>query len=200
MITEIQGQVGPQLVTDGTNPTVRLGRSSELVMQQLHGRYFEQVFRGNMFRIANQAAVTTTAALATTWTGLAISNPANSGVNAVVNKFTCAQFAVGAAACIGIMTGSGAAAGSLVPANCFQGGPTGKVTASAGATIATPVLQYVFGQAGSLATTGYGLTPGLVVDLEGSLIIPPGFYAASYTTIVTTTALIFGFQWEEVPI
>ena len=193
------GQVGPQLASDGTNPIVRMGRTAELVVQQLHGRYCEQVVRGNMFRVANQAAVTTTAALATTWTGLAISNPSGSGVNAVVNLFTAAQFAVGAAACVGIMTGAGAAAGSLVPSNCFQGGPTGKVMASAGATIATPVLQYVFGQCGSLATTGYGLTPGLVVDLEGSLIIPPGFFAASYTTIATTSALIFGFQWEEIP-
>lgn len=193
------GQVGPQLASDGTNPIARMGRTAELVIQQLHGRYYETTYRGSMFRVANQAAVTTTAALATTWTGLAISNPANSGVNAIVNKFTCAQFAVGAAAAIGIMTGAGAAAGSLVPSNCFQGGATGRVTASAGATIGTPILQYVFGQAGSLATTGYGVTPGLVVDLEGSLILPPGFYAASYTTIATTTALIFGFQWEEIP-
>lgn len=193
--------VGPQRGNDGIgNVKIRGGRDGDLIVSELHGRYYEQARRGNMYRIANQAAVTTTAALATTWTGLAISNPAGSGVDAVVNLFTCSQFAVGAAGAIGIMTGSGAAAGSLVPKNALTGGATGKVTASAGATIATPVLDFVFGQTGSLATTGYGVTPGLLVDLGGSLIIPPGFFAASYTTIVTTTALIFGFQWEEVPI
>lgn len=199
MLTQIAvGQPAKQ--TSASNPVARGGAFGDVIVSELHGRYYEQSLNGNMFAVANQAVVTTTAALATTFTGLAISNPAGSGVNAVINLFTCAQVAVGAAAAVGIMTGSGAAAGALVPRNRLVGGSTGRVTASAGATIATPVLEYVFGNVGSLATTGYGLTPGLVVDLGGSLIVPPGFYAASYTTIVTTTALIFGFQWEEVPV
>lgn len=186
--------------SDGSQPIIRAGQQGDLIVSELHGRYYEQALRGNMYRIASQAAVTTTAGLATTWTGLAISNPAGSGVNAVVNLFSVGQFAVGAAGVVGIMTGAGAAAGTLVPKNAIVNGTTGKVTASAGATIATPVLDITIGQVGSLATTGYGLTPGLVVDLGGSLIIPPGFFAASFTSIVTTTALQFGFQWEEVPI
>jgi len=198
---QVTGYIGNQAkVADGPGSVLRQGNLGELMVSELHGRYYEQAMRGNMYRVANQAAVTTTAALATTWTGLAISNPAGSGVNAVINLFTVAQFAVGAAAAVGIMTGSGAAAGSLVPKNAIVSGTTGKVTASAGATISTPVLDMVVGQVGSLATTGYGLTPGLVVDLGGSIIIPPGFFAASFTSIVTTSALLFGFQWEEVPI
>lgn len=185
---------------DGSQPVIRAGAQGDLIGSDLHGRYYEQSLRGNMYRIASQAAVTTTAGLATTWTGLAISNPAGSGVNAVLNYFTVGQFAVGAASTVGIMTGAGAAAGTLVPKNAIVSGTTGKVTASAGATIATPVLDLVIGQVGSLATTGYGLTPGLIADLGGSIIIPPGFFAASFTSIVTTTALQFGFQWEEVPI
>lgn len=198
---QLQGYIGNFAKTaDGQGPVVRQGNQGELMVSELHGRYYEQALRGNMYRVANQAAVTTTAGLATTFTGLAISNPAGSGVNAVLNLFSVAQFAVGAAGAVGIMTGAGAAAGSLVPKNAIVSGTTGKVTASAGATIATPVLDIVIGQVGSLATTGYGLTPGLVVDLGGSIIIPPGFFAASFTSIVTTTALQFGFQWEEVPI
>lgn len=193
--------VGGQQVADGIgNVKARGGRQGDAIVSQLHGPYYEQAFRGNMYVLASQAAVTTTAGLATTFTGLAISNPAGSGVNAVVNIFSVGQFAVGAAGVLGIMTGSGAAAGTLVPRNCMVGGPTGKVTGSAGATIATPVLERIFGQVGSLATTGYGLTPAAIFDLGGSLIIPPGFFAASFTSIVTTTALQFGFQWEEVPI
>lgn len=198
---QITGQIGNLAKTaDGLGPIVRQGNQGELMVSELHGRYYEQALRGNMYRVANQAAVTTTAGLATTFTGLAISNPAGSGVNAVLSLFTVGQVAVGAAGAVGIMSGSGAAAGSLVPKNAIVSGTTGKVTASAGATIATPVLDMVVGSLGSLATTGYGLQPGLAVDLGGSIIIPPGFYAASYTTIVTTTSLIFGFMWEEVPI
>jgi hypothetical protein len=191
---------GPQLAADGSQPVARSGRAGELIIQQLHGRYYEQAFRQNMWAVANQAAVSTTAALATTWTGLAVSNPAGSGVNLVFNKFVCAQFAAGVAGAIGLMTGTGAAAGSLVPRNRMVGGPSSKAVASAGATIATPVLELVFAQVGSVATTAYGLTPGLSVDLEGSLIVPPGFFVATYTTAATTTALLFGLQWEEVPV
>lgn len=198
---QITGLVGnPVAWASGTNAVIRAGAQGSQINDTLHGPYYEQSYRGNIFRIANQAAVTTTAALATTWTGLAISNPAGSGVNAVINIFSVAQFAVGAAGAVGIMTGAGAAAGTLVPKNAIIGGPTGKVTASAGATIATPVLDIVVGSIGSLATTGYGLAPSIAIDLQGSIIVPPGFFAASYTTVATTTALIFGFQWEEVPI
>lgn len=198
---QITGLVGnPVAAASGSNALLRMGAQSDLINSNLHGVYYEQAYRGNIFRIANQAAVSTTAALATTWTGLAISNPAGSGVNAVINLFTCAQFAAGTAGAIGIMTGSGAAAGSLVPKNAIIGGPTGKVTASAGATIATPVLDIVVGNLGSVATTGYGLSSAISFDMEGSIIVPPGFYAASYTTAATTTALIFGFQWEEIPV
>ncbi len=176
------------------------GWQQEALISELHGQKYIQGAKANLFHVANQAAVTTTAALATTWTGLAISNPTGSGVNAVIRTFSVAQFAVGAASAVGIMTGTGAAAGSLVPRSANISLAAGKITASAGATIATPVLDYVFGQVGSLATTGYGLTPGLVVDLQGSLIIPPGNFAASFTSIVTTSSLLFGFEWEEVPI
>lgn len=198
---QITGLVGnPVAASAGANALMRMGAQSDLINSNLHGPYYEQAYRGNMFRIANQAAVSTTAALATTWTGLAISNPAGSGVNAVINLFSVAQVAAGVAGAVGIMTGSGAAAGALVPKNAIIGGPTGKVTASAGATIVTPVLDIVVGQVGSVATTGYGLQASIAIDLQGSIIVPPGFFAASYTTAATTTALLFGFQWEEVPI
>lgn len=197
---QITGYIGNQAkVADGPGSILRQGNLGDMIVSELHGRYYEQALRGNMYRIASQAAVTTTAALATTWTGLAISNPTGSGVNAVINLFTCAQSLAGVASAIGIMTGAGAAAGTLVPKNAIVSGTTGKVTASAGATIATPVLDTIVGNIGSVATTGYGLTPGLVVDLGGSIIIPPGFFAATYTTLANAGCL-FSFQWEEVPI
>lgn len=190
----------PAKQADGAQPIIRGGSLGSVITDNLHGSYYESAYRGNIFRIANQAAVSSTAGLATTWTGLAISNPAGSGVNAVVNLFSCSQVAAGVAGAVGIMTGAGAAAGTLVPKNALIGGPTGKVTASAGATIATPVLDITAGSIGSVATTAYGLAPSIIVDLMGSIIIPPGFFAASYTSAATTTALIFGFQWEEVPV
>lgn len=184
----------------GSNNMLRQGSSGDLMVSQLHGELYELAVRGKLFSVCNQSAVTTTAALATTFTGLAIANPSTSGVNLVLRRFQVAQVAVGAAAIVGVMVGTGAAAGALTVRNCKVGGAASVTTASAGATIATPVLERVVGQVGSLATTGYGLMQGIDARLDGGLIIPPGYYAASYTTIATTTSLIFGFIWEEAPV
>lgn len=195
-----QGLVGAQNVSDGAFPSLRVGRQGDQIVSELHGKYYEQTLRGNCFVLANQAAVTTTAALATTFTGLAVANPVGSGKNVVLLWAGVGQVAVGAASAVGIMTGAGAAAGSLTPRNCLVGGGASVCNGSASATIATPVLERVFGSVGSLATTGYGLQAGLTYDAGGSLILPPGYFFASYTTVATTTSLIFSFVWEEVNI
>lgn len=199
----IQPITGPQSNSDGNIASaVRGGKQGDLMVSELHGRYYEQTYRGNMFSVQTQGTgVTTTAALATTWTGLGISNPVGSGVNLVLNKFTCAQFAVGAAATIGIMGGVGVLNAGLTPqSRLIGGGQVSKANASASATISTPLLIATFGSVGSLATTGYGIEAGIIVDFEGSIIVPPGSFIASYTAIVTTSALQFGFAWEEVPV
>lgn len=195
-----QIQVGVQNGTDGVNIIARAGKQGDQICSELHGRYYEQTYRGNMFSVANQAAVTTSTTLNTTFTGLSVANPVGSGFNLVITKFTCAQFAVGAAAVVSIAVGAGAAAGSLVIRNRKYGGAASIAVASAGATIAAPILIAPVGQVGSVATTGYGLSNAISIDLEGSLIIPPGYFVCSDTSIATTSALIFSFTWEEVPI
>jgi hypothetical protein len=199
----IGGQTGTGNLktSDGIqNNPARQGNQNQLIVDELHGPGYEAAYRGTMFTLANQAAVTTTAGLATTFTGLAVTNPTSSGVNLVLRRFAVGQVAVAVASSVGIMAGSGAAAGTLVPQNCLIGGGVSKATGSASATIATPILLATYGSVGSLATTGYGLQPGIVVDLGGSIIVPPGQYVASYTTAACTSAFVFSFQWEEVPI
>lgn len=199
------GVAGIQNNADGGlgNP-IRLGQQADQIVSQLHARYYEQTVRGKKFSIHTQGtSITTTAALATTWTGLGIANASASVVNLVLTKFSACQFAVGAAATIGIMGGVGVLAASLTVQSRLIGSGTSAATtttASAGATISTPILIQTFGSLGSLATTTYGLENGIYVDLDGSVIIPPGSFVCSYTSIVTTSALQFGFTWEEVPI
>jgi hypothetical protein len=197
----LQGQVGVQTLADGSLPAnLRLGKAGEAMASELQPRYYEQTYRGNMFSVANQAAVTTSTTLNTTFTGLSVANPVGSGVNLVITKFNCEQFAVGAAAVVSIAAGAGAAAGSLTIRNRLYAGAASKAVASAGATIAAPILIMPVGSVGSVATTAYGLQPGISVDLEGSLIIPPGYFVCTDTSIATTTALIFSFTWLEIPI
>lgn len=191
----------PQALTSAGAPIYNIaGRQGDIIGTEFNPRYYEQTLRANCFSVANQAAVTTSTTLNTTFTGLSVANPTGSGFNLVMTKFTCAQFAVGAAAVVSIAAGTGAAAGSLTIRNRLYGGAASKAVASAGATIAAPILLVPVGSVGSVATTGYGLQSGLSIDLEGSLIIPPGFFVCSDTSIATTTSLIFSFTWFEVPI
>lgn len=155
---------------------------------------------GNTFSVCNQAVVSTTAGLATTFTGLAIANPTGSGVDLILKRFCCTQTAAGVAGSVGLMGGTGVAAGSLTPISRNVGAATtSKATASAGATISTPILIEVYGTLGSLATTGWGLQRGIFIDLEDSIIVPPGSFIATYTTAATTSALVFTLVWEEKP-
>jgi hypothetical protein len=200
MLAELQ--TGPQSVSGSAKTLARAGQQGDLIVSELHGKYYEQTVRSKCFSLCTQGTgVTTTAALATTWTGLGVANPAASGYNLVLLGFTCAQFAVGAAATVGIMGGVGTISSTLTPQNRLIGGTGASVmNGSAGATISTPLLIATFGEVGSLATTGYGLQAGISVDIAGAIIVPPGSFIASYTAIVTTTALQFSFVWEEVPV
>ncbi|MEY2874023.1 MAG: hypothetical protein RLZZ373_1394 [Pseudomonadota bacterium] len=195
-----QGLVGAAQYGDGSQPTLRVGNQGDQIISQLHGRYYEQAKRGTLFSLANQAAVSNTAGLATTFTGLSVANPSGSGKNLVLLHVGVGQIAAGAAGALGIMTGSGAAAGSLTPRNCLVGGGASVAVGSNSATIATPVLERIFGTIGSLATTGYGLQPGLQYQVDGSLVIPPGYFVASYASAALTSASIWSFVWEEVTV
>lgn len=196
-----QGIVGQQNNSDSATPiTQQFDQQGAGLVTELHARYYQQTVRGNVFSVNTQGtAVTTTAALATTWTGLGISNPTGSGVNLVLLAFSATQFAVGAAATIGILGGVGTLTRTLAAQPRMIGlGTTAKANCSATDTIATPLLIATYGSVGSVATTGYGLENGLYVDVGGNVVVPPGSFIATYTSIATTTALNFGFTWEEV--
>src|SRR3984893_13763341 len=86
----LQGTTGPVLVQDGVTPPsgVRTGRLGDAIVSELHGRFYEQVFRGNVYSVgmttlAALSANTATLVAATTpivgvWT------PATSLVNLVM--------------------------------------------------------------------------------------------------------------------
>jgi hypothetical protein len=188
---------------DGSKIVARGGRQGDAIVSELHGRYYEQTYRGNMFGITG-GLTTTTAAGAATFTGLIVVNPSGSGYNLAINKVTVLQgAALTAETDIGIMYGANVAATTPLTTifNRLGGGRSSVAVASAGLTLTAAMTAFiVFAGSGSGAITVPGLMPVVGIDFEGSLIIPPGFSVASYTSRVTTTALMFMFQWEEVPI
>lgn len=194
---------GVQGVSDSALITQRGGKQGDGIVSELHGRYYEQTYRGNMFGITG-GLTTTTAAGAATFTGLCVVNPAGSGYNMAVNKVFVSQgAALTAETEIGVMYGASTAATTPLTTifNRKAGGAASVCTASAGLTLTAAMTAFiVFAGSGSGAITVPGIIPVCGMDFEGSLIIPPGYTLASYTSRVTTTALVFTFQWEEVPI
>lgn len=86
----IEGHVGDvKNLPDGSssNQSVRLGRQGDVVVSELHGRFYEQTYRGNVFAAGlpltgiNAATFTVATTGATATPIIGIYNPITSGVN-----------------------------------------------------------------------------------------------------------------------
>ncbi len=207
----IQGQVGSVASTTsiaaGTQTVLRQGNMGDAIASELHGKYYETNYRRALFNGAMVGQITTVG-LATTYTGLCLSNPIGSTVNLVINKVGYAfAVAFAAASVIGLMTGYNSGTNvthtvAVTPRSQFFGvGSSGTALLDSSATLPTaPTLNTILGVGltGAITTTpGIGPT---IVDLDGSIILPPGAYCAFYTSTVSGAASgAFSFQWEEVP-
>jgi hypothetical protein len=207
MALPISGLTGPATLTDGSQLSpLRQGRQGEGIVQELHGRYYETVFRKAMFSGGNNSGVTTTVGTATTYTGLVLSNPIGSPVNLVVNKVGISNSVAPAAAMIlGLMTGFSGTTNvvqttPVVPQGNFVGQGNGVGLLAVSATLpVTPTLRMVLAFLTATAVTVVE-EPDVFIDLEGSLILPPGAFVAVYTSVASgAAALAASFQWEEVP-
>lgn len=209
----IQGQVGPVSTTSsvsaGTIAPGRQGNMGELIVSEVQPRYYEAAYRRALFNGANQVGTVTTVGLATTYTGLCLSNPVGSTVNLVLTKVGFAflvAFAAGSA--IGLMQGynSGTNVTHTTPGTprsaFFGAGAVGVGLIDVACTFPTaPFVTHIFAAGLTGAITTAPMVPGTLPDLEGGVILPPGAYAAIYTSTVSAAASLFGsMQWLEVPV
>jgi hypothetical protein len=215
----IQGQVGQpsaRSIAGGATPPVRQGQLGDVIVSELHGRYYETAYQRNLYSGVLTAAQTTSAALAASFVGLMLYNPPNSTVNCAVNKIGMSFLvAFAAGATVGIMT-----AQTTTPLATFSTANTalknnfvgragvgvGQAQVYSTATIATaepglPGIHMVFGSGLTGAITTVPQVPGFFVDLEGGLILPPGAYMATYTSTASgASSMLASFTWEEIPI
>lgn len=166
----------------------------------LSAKYQDAAEEGRLFSAANQAAVATTAGLATTWTGLALSNPSTSGKNLILHEFGYALTVVGpAATAIGLMSSDTTGlVSNITPKAAKNGAGASVANVDDGGTIATPILERVFAISSTGAITTQMMIPSCVYQINGSIILPPGRSILTYTNAACTAALIFHFMWEEV--
>ena len=228
MAIEVAGQVGPQVLADGSQQALRQGRTGALVVVELHGRFFEQAFRGNVFSggmtavtsIANATFTTaTTGATATPIVG--IWNPLTSGINASVLQASLATVLTALTATGGgpfvwmyslgnsaISTGNvPISAKTLVAAGSqckvFGGaaltGMTGTLAALRGSAIASGPM-YNISEIATAAGFMTGFTAGLE-NVDGSILVPPGGVLGLFaTTTPVAQSAISSILWEEVPV
>jgi len=217
MALPINGQVGGSSAqTAGTNPAnlaLRIGSTSELIVDELHGRYYESTVRKQMFTAGVQTliATATTASPTTTITGAQVLyNPIGNTNNVVITKVSVGFALANLAGVVGIATGfnnATAISGTLTattatPKNKFLGSsaPTAASYASASITLPTAVtLDTILFTTGSAATTAIATIPPMVYDFEGSIILPPGGYATIWSNFaIPASSMLTTFSWEEV--
>ncbi len=203
MINEIK--VGPISATDGTTNTARSGKTGELIVGDAHGRYYEATSRGTMFS-GSVTAKDTTIGLATTYTGLVLSNPIGSNVNLVLNKVGYAfTVAFPAASVIGLLTGFNGTeithTTPVTPKSQKIGGTAGIGKLDSAATLTgTPLLNTILAAGTTAAITTSPTDCSGIVDLEGSIILTPGSYCAFYTsTVAGASGANYSISWEEIP-
>ena len=203
----INGQVGPVATTasigSGQNPIVRLGNMGDLIISELHGRYYEAAYRKTLMSGSNATAVTISTA-ATTYTGLMLANPANSQVNLALNKTALSNIvAQTTAAAVGIACGNGVLSGTTadLSRNRTIGGaaPVGLIYKAATISVAPTLDSWLF-QIGTGATSTQEATVA-AQDQEGGLLIPPGTFACLVSNVaLVALSTLNTFIWEEIPI
>ncbi len=197
---QAEARVGLISASSGSVNPLRSNTEGALVVQACGGKYAEATNNAQVFHVCNQAAVAITAALATAYTGLVLGNAAGTGKNLVMLGcgYAC-TVAVPTATALGIMGGTMTAVTStLTPQNCKIGGAASIAWAEDSTTIGTPVLYRAFATAWTEATTAGTLSQPNWVDLDGSIIVPPGSFVAFYSTAANSAAFLLSFLWQEV--
>lgn len=184
----------------------RAGNLGDLIVSELQPPYYEGTYRRNGFSASIQSVATTTVGLATTYTGLAVSNPVGSGVNLVLTLASIMQSVIQATQieAYAIAVGYNATTNvthtaALTPvSNLIGSGAVAVGKADTSATLPTAPTYHTFVQNTGTATAN---GTGSVIDLKGSIILIPGAYACWVTPAQASVAgLWFSFNWLEVPV
>ena len=215
-MAQVQVQVGAPgpSFADGAQPSLLGGKQGEAVVSELHGKFYTQAVRGNLFVGSQAAAGAVVPIYSNTTQQCGIFNPGGSGVNVVPVRLNIGYVSTTGAAgsfCLGYITdgdtiatgGKGITAATFADGiNCNLKGPKSKAKflASAVTTVAPGLLMQL--GINQLVTTAADATNVFFegkYDFDGSLVVPQGsaiFFAGNIAVLITLAA---SFVWEEVP-
>lgn len=219
----IEGKVGVQQLGDGAENEIRIGRQGDALVSQLHGRFYEQALRGNLFSAGSgltALSANTVTLTATTTPIVGVYNPLTSKVNLVMLQAGLAVIANSNAATApgafvwAAMTNQAAISTGAAPFNRGTLGRTGSAALAFNGGVALTGLannlvviegadfpgMHTIAYSAVAATAFYNGVQA-VQHFDGSLIVPPGGVLALLNTVSTTTFSVWSrLLWEEVPI
>lgn len=198
--------VQPALNPSNKLASQRVDAQSATIVASRHGRNFEATLAAALGFgcIPLTVPVTTSVALATTYVGLCLSNPAGSGKNLnLLNVSAAFVVAPSTITTLGLAIGYSAAGvvthtTPITPLQSFINSSTALVAKldSACTLVGTPVAVKVLGQAPT-ATTSLAVDR----DIDGGIIIPPGGWVATITNIAgPASGFAASMLWEELAI
>jgi hypothetical protein len=206
-----EGMVGPQVLADGQVARIRQGKSAEVVVTELHGKYYEQAYRGRIFRAVQAAGGVLVTTVGTT-ASFALANPLNSGVNLSVLKLYAAIKVLPGTPIIGyygvyVNTNPAGAAVTGTALTPF-GHPLGSGVTPAGkpfttATLpAAPSLYDILQQKTATAEAPLSPPPPFVLSYDGDFLLGPGSTLSIMQDASDTTAatMVCGVEWEEIAV
>jgi hypothetical protein len=200
LVGQVLNQASNQL-PDGSLTNVNLGRQGDLLVSEVHGKYYAQVARGRVFSAVKSAGSLVLAPAGTT-SGLMLYNPVGSGVNLELIEFsfvptTATDVIAGLSLEYGAPPTSGGTA--VTPVNMLIGGTgfTNSGLVKSGATIVAMTLLLNLPM--FVQSTG-GIMPGsaLTYRPDGALVIAPGGAINPVSTVTQSTNVDgVGFIWAE---
>jgi hypothetical protein len=216
MPSPVAGQVGPAgTLPNGTvGQAYQQGRQAEEIVSELAPRYYTNAYQGNCFFAAHQAAITFAANGLTTSSavGMCVYNPPTNGVNLVpmqceviMTSYVTSSTDVQVVAVVSsAFSATNPTTNTAITVYSAKG--AGKFTSSAlcaqSITFAanTVVWKQVYGA--FVTTTVAAAIPTQsssgILDIGGSLVIPPGFGMAFIANNASTG--LVSVSWAEIPI
>lgn len=217
------GAVGAPSTTsaaDSSNLPILQGKQSEMIVSELHGKYYTQTYRSNVFWASAAATgIITTIFSNTTYVGLLLWNPQGSGKNLVPIRALQGRILAATTVCSfghSYLINAGAGVGTAAPVTAFTAITATRGSANnPGLTGQGSSVALVGGGATFTTALGWGRANGLAVgtettaiveqpfveDFDGHLVIPPGTLMAVFAaTAAQGGTWVPSIVWEETPV
>lgn len=168
---------------DGSQPIAPLGKYGELLLSELHGKYYTHTYRGRMFAASQATTAVLIAPAAATLASFALYNPIGSGVNLVLVRFEMwvqtdpgTPIVGGYGLYVNTVVQAAATTGTaLTTQSCLLGsGVSSKGVAFTSATCpSNPVYWRAVANKQTGASTTIPYMPTFFIDFDGTAIMAP---------------------------